>query len=155
MLGLQEKCSICGYRLPTFIWFQISGLICDIIQAYLDYFLSLIYTFWEPVTVCWAVSYIMSICIRHTSHRLLVFGDYEGTYWSSLSKTYLAYSTSIIVSTVCNNLLVKIGEFSHKEAWLLTMLWTGILNYFLLKSAWKSGDSKLGEGKELHGKLEV
>jgi hypothetical protein len=52
-------------------------------------------------------------------------------------------------------LLVKIGEFSHKEAWLLTMLWTGILNYFLLKSAWKSGDSKIGEGKDSHGKLEV
>lgn len=130
MLGLQEKCSLFGCRLPNFVWFQISGFICDCIQAYLDYLISLIYVFsWERVTVCWTLSYVLSICVRHSSHRLLVFGEYDGTYCSSLGKTYMAYSTSIVVSTVANNLLVKFGEFSHKEAWLLTMLWTGMFNF--------------------------
>lgn len=169
---------MCGYKLPTFLWFQISGFICDVIQAYLDYFISIIYLFsWEKVTVCWTLSYIMSICVRHSMHRLLVFGEYDGTYWSSLSRTYLAYSTSIVLSTLCNNLLVKYGDFSHKEAWLLTMLWTGkvykasfwvqpssqlfyfliagVLNYFMLKATWRSTESKTAEGKEFTGKMEV
>ncbi|RYH23717.1 hypothetical protein EON65_17495 [archaeon] len=141
LLAHQEKAQICGYRLPQYFWFVISGALCDTFQACVDYLISLIYVFeWEKVTVCWTLSYILSICVRHTSHRFIVFGEYEGTYCSSLMRTYLAYSSSILISMVTNHLLVNMVQLGHKEAWLLTMLWTGLFNYFALKASWRSPD---------------
>jgi putative flippase GtrA len=143
MLAHQEKAQICGYKLPQYFWFVISGALCDVIQACLDYLISLVYVFeWEKVTVCWTLSYCLSIFVRHTSHRFIVFGEYEGTYWSSLMRTYLAYSSSIVISIVTNHLLVNMVQLSHKEAWIATMLWTGLFNYFVLKASWKAGGDK-------------
>lgn len=141
MLIQQDKYKIFGYRIPTYFWFVVSGAICDIIQACIDYMISLVYFLeWEKTTVCWTLSYILSIAVRHSSHRLLVFGEYEGTYWSSLGKTYMAYSSSIVISMVTNHMLVNLVGFTHRQAWLITMLWTGLYNYFILKSSWKSGN---------------
>lgn len=141
MLAHQEKAQICGYKLPQYFWFVVSGAICDFAQAMLDYFISLIYMFeWEKATVCWTLSYVLSITLRHTTHRFIVFGEYEGTYWASLSRTYLAYSSSIVLSIVTNHMLINMAHFSHKEAWIITMLWTGIFNYFVLKASWRGGD---------------
>jgi hypothetical protein len=146
MLGHQERATICGYKLPTYFWFVVSGSLCDVIQALIDYFISIIYTLeWEKTTICWTLSYILSIAIRHSSHRLLVFGEYEGTYMASLIKTYMTYSSSIVLSMVTNHLLVAFVGLTHKQAWIITMLWTGAYNYFLLKSSWRSG-SKEGHG---------
>lgn len=139
MLGHQEKAKIFGHKVPLYFWFVLSGGICDIIQALIDFMISVLYTStWERVTVCWTLSYILSIWIRHYSHRLLVFGEYEGTYCSSLSRTYLTYSSSIIISMVTNHLLVNYLMMTHRVAWIITMLWTGIYNYFMLKSSWRS-----------------
>ncbi len=141
MLAHQEKAQICGYKLPLYFWFVISGALCDIIQALIDYLISLIYYFdWEKTTICWTLSYILSIAVRHSSHRVLVFGDYEGTYWSSLLKTYATYSSSIVLSMVTNHLIVSFIGLSHKQAWIITMLWTGLYNYFLLKSSWRTAN---------------
>lgn len=145
MLPHQEKAQICGYRLPQYFWFVISGAICDIAQALLDYCISVLYTLeWEKATVCWTVSYTLSIAIRHTSHRFIVFGEYEGTYWSSLSRTYAAYSASIVLSIVANHMFINMLMLSHRQAWLITMLWTGLLNYFLVKNAWRPKGTAAG-----------
>lgn len=138
-----------GYKIPTYFWFVVSGTICDILQAVIDYIISLLYI-WEVerATVCWTLSYTISIFIRHYSHRILVFGEYEGTYCNSLSRTYMAYSSSIALSMVTNHLIVSFLNLSHKQAWIITMLWTGIYNYFMLKATWRPK-------KETHsGKLE-
>lgn len=77
---------------------MISGFLCDCCQAIIDYFISRIYIFeWEKVTVCWTLSYSASICLRHVSHRYLVFGEYEGTYCQSLARVYMAYLSSIVL----------------------------------------------------------
>lgn len=151
MLGFQEKTKIFGHKIPTYFWFVLSGGICDIIQACIDYFISITYPVgWpERTTVCWTLSYIMSIWIRHYSHRLLVFGEYEGTYCSSLSRTYLTYSSSIVISMVTNHLLVNYLMLSHRVAWIVTMLWTGIYNYFMLKNSWRSSPEKAEKGVDL------
>jgi putative flippase GtrA len=142
MLGIQDRFRICGYRIPHYFWFVLSGGLCDIIQAFIDYGISLIYYLeWEKATVCWTVSYILSIAVRHSSHRLLVFGEYEGTYWSSLFRTYATYSSSIVLSMVTNHLMVSFLGFSHQMAWIFTMIWTGIYNYFLLKTTWGGGNN--------------
>lgn len=129
MLEHQEKCVICGYKPPLYFWFVISGFFCDVIQALLDYLISIVYTLkWERITVCWTVSYILSIWIRHYSHKLLVFGDYGGSYLASLARTYLTYSGSIVLSIITNLVLVQQVGMSHRQAWIFTMLWTGITN---------------------------
>jgi len=138
MLGHQEKLRCCGYKIPTYGWFVLSGSICDVIQAFVDYIISLIYWIeYEKATVCWTLSYIFSIFIRHYSHRMLVFGEYDGTYCSSLTRTYLSYSSSIVLSMFTNHLLVTGFDFTHRQAWVITMLWTGIYNYFMLKASWR------------------
>lgn len=79
MLGHQERVTLCGYRLPTYFWFVVSGALCDVLQAVVDYLISIVYTSdWERPTVCWTLSYTFSIWARHWSHRILVFGEYDG-----------------------------------------------------------------------------
>jgi putative flippase GtrA len=142
MLAHQEKAKIFGIKVPLYLWFVLSGAICDVFQAFIDYGISVIYVSgWEKATVCWTLSYIISIWIRHFSHRILVFGEYEGTYLSSLTRTYLTYSSSIVISMVTNHLIVKYMLFTHRQAWIFTMLWTGIYNYFMLKASWKGASS--------------
>ena len=104
----------------------------------LQYMVSIIYTLeWEKPTVCWTVSYILSIVLRHSSHRLIVFGEFEGSYFYSLSKTFGAYAASIILSVTTNHILSTYFAVAHRDAWILTMLWTGLFNYFMLKKTWK------------------
>ena len=136
----QENIRIFGYRIPHYFWFMMSGALCDIIQAFVDFFIYNMLPDTAPhrATICWTVSYTISIFIRHYSHRIIVFGEYEGSYCSSLARTYLTYSSSIVISMVCNHLLVNYAGLQHREAWIVTMLWTGIYNYFMLKASWNS-----------------
>lgn len=138
MMKHQESCIICGYRVPQYFWFVISGAMCDVVQAGIDYAVYLVYYIeWEKATVCWAISYTLSIVVRHSSHRFIVFGEYEGSYCTSLARTYLTYSSSIVLSILTNHILTETMEVSHRNAWIITMLWTGIYNYFMLKMSWK------------------
>lgn len=128
-----------GYKIPNYFWFVVSGSLCDAIQFFIDYGISTIYTYeWERSTICWTLSYTASVGIRHYSHKQLVFGDYDGTYCTSLSRTYLTYSSSIILSLITNHIITTYLQLSHLHAWIITMLWTGIYNYFMLKASWKS-----------------
>ena len=126
MLPHQERCRIFGYRIPHYFWFALSGALCDVVQGFVDYGIYLIYPFeFEKTTVCWTVSYTASIFIRHFSHRILVFGEFEGSYCHSLLRTYMTYSSSIVISMVSNHFIVAFFEAGHLYAWIITMLWTG------------------------------
>lgn len=147
MLAHQDRVRIFGYRVPQYGWFVVSGFLCDVVQFFIDWAISLIYFFnWEKATVCWTLSYVISIVVRHFSHRLIVFGDYEGTYWTSLAKTYATYSSSIVLSILTNYALVRYLYLSHTNAWLATLIWTGIYNYFMLKASWNR-DRHTGAGE--------
>lgn len=143
MLTSQIKVCSCfqllGFdKVPQYAWFVLSGALCDVVQALIDYLVYLVYTLeWERATVCWTTSYTLSIVVRHYSHRLLVFGEYEGTYCMSLARTYLTYSSSIMISMITNHFLVSLLEFTHQQAWVVTMIWTGVLNYFMLRASWR------------------
>ena len=138
MLTNPEKCYLFGYKIPQYFFFVLSGALCDIVQWVIDYAIYISYPYeWEKSTICWTLSYTLSIVVRHYSHRLLVFGEYEGTYCVSLARTYATYATSIVLSMVSNHFIIAFLKLSHLYAWLITMLWTGVLNYFLLKASWK------------------
>ena len=144
-MGIQQlQCF--GHKIPQYFYFLVSGALCDMVQFFIDICIWQVYVIeFERATVCWTLSYILSIVVRHTSHRLLVFGEYEGTYCWSLGKTYLTYSSSIVLSTITNHLLVEGFGIAHEIAWISTMLWTGILNYILLKNSWKRKKSPEAE----------
>ena len=118
---------------------MLSGALCDVFQAIIDYFVYVMYTFeYERATVCWTISYTLSIVLRHISHRYIVFGEYEGTYCASLIRTYATYSSSIIISIITNHIITNYYGVSHRNAWIITMIWTGVYNYFVLKKSWGS-----------------
>lgn len=138
---LTKDAKLCGRKIPQYPWFMLSGAICDVFQAFIDYGIYLLMQH-EGIgevrtTISWTLSYTISIIIRHQSHRLLVFGEYDGTYWTSLIRTYMAYSSSIVVSMITNHQLVNTLGLSYRVAWIITMLWTGIYNYFFLKATWR------------------
>ena len=135
---LTKNLRICGHKVPLYPLFMVSGALCDVCQALIDFLISKVYTLeWGKTTVCWTLSYTLSIVLRHSSHRLLVFGDYEGSYCMSLGRTYMAYSSAIVISMFANHQLVAFFGLSHRHAWLATMLFTGIYNFFVLKASWR------------------
>jgi len=127
------------HRCPHYFWFLLSGLICDFVQAGIEFVVYAIYpeNLGYKTSACWGISYSLSIIARHFSHKHIVFGEYEGSYCSSLTRTYMTYSSSIIISMFTNLLMVDYLYLSHWVAWVVTLLWTGIYNYFMLKSSWK------------------
>jgi len=139
MPSFADTVRIFGYKPPQYFWFVMSGGICDIFQLGIDQAVKVAWVFpYQKATVCWTVSYILSIILRHTSHRILVFGEPEGSYWWSLGKMYMTYATAIIISIITNLALVNILGMTHEQAWVVTLLWTGIFNYLLLKFTWKT-----------------
>ena len=134
-----EVVRLAGVQPPRYLWYMLSGAICDVIQLCMDI---LLHEQIEDASICWAVTFFLSVVFRHTFHRYLVFGDYVGGYKASLARMYGGYSIIIVLSTLFNILMTRVATFSHYVAWILTLLWTGIANYFILKKLWSFGGSK-------------
>ncbi len=116
---------------------------CDIVQLGIDFFLLHALQIKDSST-CWALGFGISIIVRHSSHRYLVFGMYVGGYWKSLMRMYTGYSIIIAISTLFNIFMTKVLMLSHYTAWVATLLWTGIVNYFILKYIWSFDGKKKG-----------
>ena len=133
-----EVVATCGMKPHRFIWFIISSCLCDMIQFFIDLTFYYVFQIKEP-TVCWVLGYALSIIVRHTSHRYLVFGNYVGGYWYSLLRMYTGYSMIMALSTLLNWVLThnKKMELKHYTAWMITLVGTNVMNYFLLRYLWK------------------
>jgi hypothetical protein len=132
-----EVVRIVGVQPPRYLWYMISGAGCDIIQLSMDIVLS--NTLVQDASICWAITFFLSVVFRHSFHRYLVFGDYVGGYRASLFRMYGGYSIIIVLSTIFNIIMTRVATLSHYMAWILTLLWTGIANYFILKKLWSFG----------------
>jgi hypothetical protein len=84
-----------------------------------------------PITVAWFLSYAVSIWIQHFLHATLVYG-WKSSYWSGLAATYVGYSGALFASVPINAALVEYAGTTASQAWLGTLLITGVANYFLL-----------------------
>ena len=102
---------------------------------------------------CWGISYSLSIIVRHFCHRYIVFGEYEGTYWASLCRTYATYSSSIVISIVSNIFITGVIGISHIYTWFFTMIWTGIYNYFMLKATWRGTTTNAASRSKVNDRL--
>lgn len=133
-----ESVVILGVQPPRYLWYMLSGGICDIIQFGIDIMLHFTWQI-QDASLCWALGFILSIAFRHSFHRYLVFGDYVGGYYRSLARMYGGYSIIIVLSTGFNILMTRVIAIPHYMAWITTLLWTGIANYFILKKIWSFG----------------
>lgn len=131
-----EVVQLAGVRPPRYLWYMLSGATCDILQLCMDILLRAQI---EDASICWATTFFLSVVARHSCHRYLVFGDYVGGYWASLGRMYGGYSIIIVLSTLFNILMTRVATLSYYVAWILTLLWTGIANYFILKKLWSFG----------------
>ncbi len=61
----------------------------------------------------------------------------KNDYMKTLLTTYMAYSISILLSSLINYVLVDLSGVHHRVAWFATLLITGLLNYFLVSKAIK------------------
>ena len=59
---------------------------------------------------------------------------------------YMGYSVSIALSTAFNAVMARMG-MPHYVAFGFTLLWTGVVNYFILKRLWSFGGSG-GDAKD-------
>ena len=135
-IRVQINCSTQTRHLTLFIYFN--AVCCDIIQLCIDCCLYYALNITDP-SACWVLGFGLSIIFRHSFHRYLVFGAYVGGYWNSLKRMYAGYSIIIVISTVFNIVMTQTFHFSHYTAWISTLLWTGIVNYFILKHIWSFG----------------
>lgn len=145
---------ICGMKPLRYLWYMMSGMICDLIQLGIDFMYYKAFHITDP-SACWALSLGTSILFRHTSHRYLVFGPYVGGYWNSLCRMYAGYSIIIVLSTLFNLVMTKYLKFSHYVAWISTLLWTGIANYFILKHTWSFGGKTSTTSSSLKDSVEA
>lgn len=128
--------TICGIHPPRYLFYMVSGFVCDILQFTID---ALLFLQLQDASACWAISFMISIVFRHTTHRYLVFGDYVGGYWKSLGRMYAGYSIIIALSTLFNIAMTHYVHVPHMVGFVVTLLWTGIVNYFILKKLWSFG----------------
>ena len=54
---------------------------------------------------------------------------------------YAGYSVIIVLSTLFNFIMSRLfaDSIAMPMLWLTTMLWTGVVNYFILKRLWSFG----------------
>lgn len=60
---------------------------------------------------------------------------------------YAGYSIIISLSTIFNIAMTRFAMLPHYIAWIVTLLWTGIVNYFILKKIWSFGGKQEGDLK--------
>ena len=137
---------ILSIKPPRYIFYSLSGFLCDIVQLFIDLAVHFFLNVRDP-SMCWAIGFGLSIVVRHSSHRYFTFGAYMGGYWRSLGRMYAGYSISIALSTAFNVVMARMGV-PHYVAFVVTLLWTGIVNYFILKRLWSFGGSGGGGAKD-------
>lgn len=148
VFGTQPACEavkLLGLAPPRYLCYMVSGFLCDLIQFGIDIILHTVFRL-QDASLCWALGFGVSVAFRHTSHRYLVFGDYVGGYWNSLGRMYAGYSIIIVLSTLFNIFMTHYLQLAHYVAWVVTLLWTGIVNYFILKKLWSFGGKEKEEG---------
>jgi hypothetical protein len=120
-------------RVPEPVRFATSGCIGSAAFWVLNEGAVAVLPSWTPqiVTVAWFLSYLLSIWLQHFLHSTLVYG-WVTSYWKGLVATYAGYSGSLIASVPINAGLVNGVGLEAGQAWLATLIVTGVANYFLL-----------------------
>lgn len=94
-----------GRLLPRYAWYMLSGAVCDVGQF-------LMYkTLWTSLglpTFSWTAAYLLSIAMRQESHKVFVFGHYDGSWFKNLCRFYCVYFITVATSMPVNLVLVRL-----------------------------------------------
>jgi len=98
------------------------------------YELIYIYNPFEPrATSSWILAFILGVARQHALHRWLTFQS-KSSYWKSLMRAYVMYSTSLILGTILNFILINHFNFNHRIAWLACLGLTACISLFFLRN---------------------
>ncbi len=87
----------------------------------------------EPrAPVSWLVAFAISVPRQHALHRWLTFGE-AYSYWPSLARAYVFYTTVAAATTGADWFLVEALGWPHRLAWLACIGLTGLSSWLLLK----------------------
>ncbi len=149
---LAETCLICGRRPPRFVFFAISGSLCNAAQLGLDRLIyhslgdELVHSWWGP-TMCWSSSYMLSVSLRHVSHAAFVFGPHIDPLAVALTKTYLTYLSTIMASSAMHLTLVAGANVSHEMALVLVSFFSVGWSYAALSQTWRADGASTDFGR--------
>ena len=141
--SLADTCVVCGRQPPRFIFFALSGSLCNIAQLALDRALTLVLppdVWWTP-TASWTLSYTFTVPLRHLSHAYCVFGQHADPFWLAMSKTFMTYVSTIVASTAVNMLLVWGDVCKPDIALIITACFSVVWSYVALRNVWRPADS--------------
>jgi hypothetical protein len=153
-LPLAAHCVLCGrYKPPRFLFFGLSGSLCNLAQLGLDRMLLLLIgrdSAWYVPTVCWTASYTLSVALRHVSHSVFVFGVHADPVWKALAKTYLTYLSTIVASAAINLMLIGALELTHEVALVFTASFSVVWSYAALRVTWRAAEDGLAAPQGYH-----
>jgi len=121
--------------IPKALRFQISGLIGTVL-FYVLYRVIIEIGHLRP-TLSWFISYFVSTWWQFELHSRLVFLNWKQiqmNYFKKLSEVYALYALSMVLSTVLHAVILTVLHFPETLSWVLTLVGTGILNYFTVSS---------------------
>ena len=92
--ALADTVTFGGRKLPRYLWYMLSGAICDVAQFFIDRtvgheYLDVMGSHTSDQlrdTISWTIAYTCTSALRQETHRIFVFGSYEGSYWVNLGK---------------------------------------------------------------------
>jgi len=145
ILPLAESVRWRGKLLPRYGWYMLSGAVCDVGQFALY---KLLWTTFGLPTMAWTAAYVLSIAMRQETHKVFVFGHYEGAWYKNLWRFYCVYFLTVATSMPVNLLLVRLMAFlphqltalgiaENTYAYFGTTVYTGIFSYLRLKANWR------------------
>jgi len=108
ILPLAESVRWRGKLLPRYGWYMLSGAVCDVGQFALY---KLLWTTFGLPTMAWTAAYVLSIAMRQETHKVFVFGHYEGAWYKNLWRFYCVYFLTVATSMPVNLLLVRLMAF--------------------------------------------
>lgn len=81
----------------------------------------------------WFLAFVIGVARQHALHRWLTF-LHKTPYWGSLRRAYVMYSGSLLVTSLFNWVLTEHFQLSHRLAWFICLLLTGLISLVFLKS---------------------
>jgi len=140
-----------GKLLPRYAWYMLSGAVCDVAQ-FITY--KMLCSSLASPTLAWTAAYMISIAMRQESHKVFVFGHYEGKWWQNLWRFYCVYFTTVLTSMPVNLALVRAMALLPREvlalgiahttyAYFGTTIYTGLFSYVRLKANWRKPSSPM------------
>eukprot|EP01083_Nonionella_stella_P076242 207659_1 len=84
-------------------------------------------------SLSYLISYFISVIWQHALNRWLVPWTNSVPYWRSLGETYLVYGITVVVSWFFGALLIQLFHMPQQFVIILTLLASGLCNYYLLR----------------------